>query len=97
MSSTDAVNELVNKVLMSCVLEEGQLRMPEHAFLALGKTVHEANDKKRWATALIALATRLKDVAGADDAAERSATLAAIALGDVELNGMLCRQLYGAR
>ena len=91
----DRVGKLVNEVLLSCTLEEGQLKMLEPAFLAIGKRVHESDDKKLWATALIALSTRLKDVAGAADAAERSAALAAIALGDVELNGMLCRKLYG--
>ena len=56
--------------------------------------MHEADDKKTWATALIALSTRLKALDGAGDAAERTAMLAAIALGDVELNGILCRKLY---
>jgi hypothetical protein len=63
--------------------------------LAIGKRVHESNDRSTWATALIALSTRLKSVEGAGDAAERTTALAAIALGDVALNGLLCRKLYG--
>jgi hypothetical protein len=92
---TDVVNELVNDALRSCSLDDGQLKMLEPAFLALGKRIHEAGDKQTWATAMIALSARLHALSGATHAAEQAASLAAIALGDVELNGMLCRKLYG--
>jgi hypothetical protein len=93
----DVVSTLLNEVLAACTLEDGQLKMLEPAFLSIGRRLHAADDKKVWATALIALATRLKAMEGAGNAAERSAMLAAIALGDVELNGMLCRKLYSGR
>ena len=94
MSDEAVAASLASEVLLSCTVEDGKLKMLEPAFLALGKRVHEAVDKTVWATALIALSTRLKGVDGAGDAAERSAALAAIALGDVALNGMLCKKLY---
>ncbi len=94
---TAKVSALVNEALLSCTADDGRLKMLEPGFLAIGKRVHESDDKRLWAAALIALSTRLKDVEGAKDAAERTAVLAAIALGDVELNGMLCKRLYGRR
>jgi len=93
-AAEDPASALANEVLLSCTVEDGKLKILEPAFLAIGKRVHESVDKTVWATALIALSTRLKGVDGAGDAAERSAALAAIALGDVALNGMLCKKLY---
>lgn len=96
--AAEIVNQMMNEALLACTAEQGRLWMHEPGFLAIGKRVHESGEHmKAWATALIALSTRLKDVEGAKDAAEKTAMLAAIALGDVELNGMLCRKLYSRR
>jgi hypothetical protein len=46
-----------------------------------------------WATALIALVQRLRAVPGAGPAAERITALAAVALGDAELNALLAHEL----
>ena len=94
--NVEAMNATADEVLKSCTLDDGALQMLEPAYLAIGKRIHESDDKKGWATMLVALATRMKTVPGASHAAERMTALAAIALGDVELNGALCRALYGA-
>jgi hypothetical protein len=91
------MNTLAQEVLTSCTLDDGKLVLNQATFLSLGQRIHGSDDKKGWGTTLVALATRLKTVPGASHAAERVTALAAIALGDVELNGMLCRELYGAR
>jgi len=95
--NTQMMDTLAKEVLSACSLDDGKLVLTQNSFLALGKRIHESDDKKGWSTTLVALATRLKTVPGASHATERLTALAAIALGDVELNGMLCRELYGAR
>ena len=87
-------NAFANVVVGALVVKDGHLELPEEQLKAIGKTIHEADDKQTLAVALVALATRLKDVPGAGPAAEHVTALAAIALGDVELNGALCRSLY---
>lgn len=87
-------DRFANRVVGALVVRDGKLELPEAELLAIGKTIHEAADKRTLAAALIALAVRLKDVPGAGPAAEHVTALAAIALGDVELNGALCRALY---
>lgn len=94
MISADAADAFAMKVMKSCAIVEGQLALPENALLAIGKEIHESAEKTQLATSLIALATRLKEVPGAGPAAEHVTALAGIALGDVELNGTLCRGLY---
>lgn len=87
-------NVFANRVVGALVVKDGRLELPEDELKAIGQTIHEAGDKQTLAVALVALATRLKDVPGAGPAAEHVTALAAIALGDVELNGALCRTLY---
>jgi hypothetical protein len=92
-----AHDQLANRVVGALVVREGKLELPEPELMAIGKTIHEAGsdaDKHTLATALVALAVRLKEVPGAGPAAEHVTALAAIAMGDVELNGALCRALY---
>jgi hypothetical protein len=57
----------------------------------VGKDIHESGDKATWATAMLALAKKLEAVDGAQQAAEQVLKLAAVALGDVEQNGLLCK------
>lgn len=90
-----AVNTLVNETLQACSLDDGALKLLEPQFLAVGKRIHEAGDRTVWATAMVALAKKLEAVDGAQQAAEQVTKLAAIALGDVEQNGLLCKKLYG--
>jgi hypothetical protein len=90
-------DQLANRVVGALVVKEGKLELPEQELMAIGKTIHEAGDeatKHTLATALVALAVRLKEVPGAGPACEHVTALAAIAMGDVELNGALCRALY---
>jgi hypothetical protein len=90
-------DQLASRVVGALVVREGKLELPEQELLAIGKTIHEAGDdaaKSTLATALVALAVRLKEVPGAGPACEHVTALAAIAMGDVELNGALCRALY---
>lgn len=86
-----------SRVVGALVVRDGKLELPEQELLAIGKHIHEAGDeaqKTTIATALVALAVRLKEVPGAGPACEHVTALAAIAMGDVELNGALCRALY---
>ena len=94
MSTDASPSEFANHVMGALVVKDGHLELPEEQLLAIGKTIHEAADKHTLAIALTALAIRLKDVPGAGPAAEHVTALAAVALGDVELNGALCRSLY---
>jgi hypothetical protein len=94
ISTEDALNqELVNAMKVA----DGRLWIGDDAVKAVGKRIHETEDKLPLATALIALATRLKDLPGSRPATGQVVALAAIALGDVALNGALCKALYARR
>jgi hypothetical protein len=87
------MNQIGEEILSGCTLENGKLVLGDQLFLDVGKRIRESNDKKGWGTALIALVGRLRVVPGAGPAAERVTALAAIALGDAELNAILQREL----
>lgn len=93
-STASVHDQFAGRVLGALVVREGKLELPEAELLAIGKTIHEAGDKNTLAATLVALAIRLKEVPGAGPACEHVTALAAIAMGDVELNGALCRALY---
>jgi hypothetical protein len=78
-------------------VDQGHLLINDEVVKLVGKRIHETEDKLPFATALIALATRLKDLPGSRPATGQVIALAAIALGDVALNGALCKALYGRR
>lgn len=89
----EMMSRLADEVLERCTLESGKLVLGEDAFLAFGERIRESDDKKGWATAMVALANRLRGVPGAGHATERVTALAAVAMGDVELNKLLGRAL----
>lgn len=86
-------NELSTEILEACTLDGGKLTMKDETFADYGRRIQTSDDKQGWATMLIALANRLRGVAGAGAAAERVTALAAVALGDAELNTLLNKEL----
>ncbi len=90
-------DQWAQRVMEAMVVDQGKATIPEDAFKVLGGFIHGAADKMMPATAMVALATRLKEIPGSGSAADQVCALAAIALGDAELNGALCKALYGAR
>ena len=94
MSETTFEDTLSQEIVGALQLTGGQLQVPDPVLLSVGKRIHESADKQSFATALIALATRLKDLPGSRPATNQVIALAAIALGDVALNGALCKALY---
>ncbi len=94
LSREDALNQ---ELVTAMKVADGRLLISDEVVKAVGKRIHETEDKLPLATALIALATRLKDLPGSRPATGQVIALAAIALGDVALNGALCRQLYSRR
>lgn len=86
-------NQISTEVLEACQVEAGKLVLSDERFLAFGARINDATDKKAWATALVALVQRLREVPGAAAAAERVNALAAFALGDPELSQLLNREL----
>jgi hypothetical protein len=89
----ETMNQIAEEILTGCTLESGKLVLGDPLFLSIGGRIRESDDKKGWGTALIALATRLRGVPGAGQAAERVTALAAVALGDAELNALVQREL----
>ncbi len=90
--NSDDVNAIATEVLERCALADGKLTLADGEFAAFGKRIQQADDKKAWGTAMIALANRLRGVPGAGPAAERALALAAVALGDAELNRLVSRE-----
>lgn len=94
LSTEDALGqELVNAIK----LQDGRMHISDEVVKQVGARIHQTEDRVPFATALIALATRLKDLPGARPATGQVIALAAIALGDVGLNGALCKALYARR
>lgn len=94
LSKEDALNQ---ELVTAMRLVDGRLLINDDVVKTVGKRIHETEDKEPLATALIALATRLKDLPGSRPATGQVVGLAAIALGDVALNGALCKALYARR
>lgn len=90
-----AENEWAQRVLGSARIEGGQLTLPDDQLAELGRQIHDSPDPAVAATAMVALATRLKDIPGARPVANQVVALAAIALGDEPLNRALNIALYG--
>ena len=93
--SPSAEDLWAHQVLGATRIDDGQLALPDEPLRELGRQIHESQDPKQAATALIALATRLKEIPGARPVTNQVTALAAIALGDARLNGVLCGALYG--
>ncbi|HEY8207523.1 MAG TPA: hypothetical protein VIG99_08585 [Myxococcaceae bacterium] len=95
--SSDAVveNEWAQRVLGAARIEDGQLTLPDDQLAELGRQIHESPDPSVPAAALVALATRLKEIPGARPVTNQVVALAAIALGDEPLNRVLNIALYG--
>ena len=87
----EAINAVSTEVLEHCTIEDGKLTLTDADFAAFGERIRQSDDKKGWGTAMIALANRLRGVPGAGLAAERVLALAAVALGDKELNAAVAR------
>jgi hypothetical protein len=93
MMSPEQMNAVATEVLERCTLHDGALVLDDAAFTAFGQRIQQAGDDKRgWGVALIALCNRLRGIPGAGAAAERVLALAAIALGDHELNVLMAQQ-----
>jgi len=88
----EAVNAVATEVLEKCQLEDGKLVMKDGDFVVFGERIRQSDDKKGWGVAMIALANRLRVVPGAAHAAERALALAAVALGDAELNRLVSKE-----
>jgi hypothetical protein len=85
----EGINAVSTEVLEKCKVDGGKLTLSDADFAAFGARIQSSDDKKGWGTAMIALANRLRGVPGAGPAAERVLALAAVALGDAELNRAL--------
>lgn len=87
--STEEMNAICNELLESCALRDGQLTLGDDVFAAFGARIQGSAEKRSWGVALIALCNRLRGVPGAGPAAERVLALAALALGDNDLNQLM--------
>jgi hypothetical protein len=87
----ETINAVTTEVLERCSLEDGKLTLKDDDFAAFGKRIQSSDDKHGWGTAMVALANRLRAVPGSGAAAERVLALAAVALGDAELNRLVAR------
>lgn len=94
LSMEDALGQ---EIVNALVLHEGKAELPDAKVKELGARIHSTEAREPIAAALIALATRLKAIPGARNATGQVMALAAIALGDVPLNGALCKALYARR
>jgi len=90
-----AEDEWALRVLGASKIADGQLALPDDHLAELGRQIHESADPKVPATALVALAIRLKEIPGARPVTNQVIALAAIALGDEQLNRALGVTLYG--
>ena len=97
MISVSTEDALGLELVTAMNVAEGRLLINDEVVKQVGKRIHETENKLPLATALIALATRLKDLPGSRPATGQVIGLAAIALGDVALNGALCKALYVRR
>ena len=88
----EAINAVTGEVLERCKLESGKLTLADQDFAAFGDRIQKSDDKKGWGTAMIALANQLRGVPGGGPAAERVLALAAVALGDAELNRLVSKE-----
>jgi len=91
-----SANELQTEIVGGLVIENDALSLPDPVMLSIGKRIHETAEDGRedFAAALIAIATRIKQMPSSRKATTQVTALAAIALGDVALNGLLCKALY---
>lgn len=89
-------NGLLNEIVDALTIEEGALNVPDRVLLEIGKRIHAVPEDKReeMAAVLIAIAARLKEMPSSRRATSQVAFLAAVALGDAKLNGVLCRAIY---
>jgi hypothetical protein len=85
----EGINAVSTEVLEKCKVDDGKLTLGDADFASFGEKIRKSDDKKGWGTAMIALSNRLRSVPGAGPAAERVLALAAVALGDAELNRAL--------
>ena len=90
--NADAV---AKEIVGGLVIDNGVLSVPDALLLALGKRIVETPvaGRQELAAALIATATRLKQMPSSRRATTQVVSLAAIALGDAELNGVLKKAL----
>ena len=90
---------LAKEIVGGLVIENGVLSMPDTMMLSIGKRIHDAAvaDRQDFATALIATATRLKQMPSSRRATTQVISLAAIALGDAKLKGVIEKALKGPK
>ncbi|MBL8956121.1 MAG: hypothetical protein JNK82_35435 [Myxococcaceae bacterium] len=88
-------NALQNEIVGRLEIDNGVLSVPDAVLLDLGRRIAAAadSDKQDFATALIATATRLKQMPSSRRATTQVVSLAAIALGDADLNAVLSKAL----
>ena len=86
---------LAKEIVGGLVIDNGVLSVPDALLLQLGKRIVDTPvaDRQELAAALIATATRLKQMPSSRRATTQVVSLAAIALGDAELNGVLKKAL----
>lgn len=86
---------LAREIVGGLIINNGVLSVPDDLMMSIGKRIHDAPslDRQDYAVALIATATRVKQMPSSRRATTQVVSLAAIALGDVKLNGVLEKAL----
>jgi hypothetical protein len=86
---------LAREIVGGLEIDNGVLSVPDTLLLSIGKRIVETPQAQRQdlAAALIATATRLKQMPSSKRATTQVVSLAAIALGDAELNAVLSKAL----
>ncbi len=86
---------LAKEIVGGLEIDNGVLSVPDALLLDIGRRIVEAKDAERkdFATALIATATRIKQMPSSRRATTQLVSLAAVALGDAELTAVLNKSL----
>jgi len=86
---------LAREIVGGLQIDNGVLSVPEELMLGLGRRIvgSPGGDRRDYAAALIATATRLKQMPSSRRATTQVVSLAAIALGDAELSALLNQAL----
>ncbi len=90
---------LQREIVGGLVVDNGVLAMPEPLMLSIGRRITETppKDRQELASALIATATRLKQMPSSRRATTQVISLAAIALGDSTLTAVIEKALKGPK
>jgi hypothetical protein len=92
-----ALHSAVSRVLDALVLDGDDLRIPDDTLVELAAHIQPLHGDDVLTAELTALARRLSATPNTQYASEQIVALAAVLLGDVRLNGALCRWIYGKR